>query len=111
MLFITEKRNNNLFNFGEGRVCRIGSHEKYVEDHLIPSGDFLLYRGQVLIIDNEDFSKLSDLKKRTGSLVDANNLDILFQEFGRSLRYLDFLFKKFDRPQQSRHPLPGFGRC
>ena len=38
-------------------------------------------RGQVLIIDNEDFNEL--LNKRTGSLVDANNLDILFQELGK----------------------------
>ncbi len=33
----------------------------------------------MLIIDNEDFSMLN---RRTGSVVDANNLDILFSDLG-----------------------------
>lgn len=51
-------------------------------------------RGLVLIIDNEDFQG-EVLPTRTGSLVDANNLDLLFQQLGfkvtlrRNLCYRD----------------------
>jgi hypothetical protein len=38
----------------------------------------------VLIIDNEDFSMLN---RRTGSVVDANNLDILFSDLGTYTLY------------------------
>ena len=38
-------------------------------------------RGQVLIIDNEEF--VNDvLGKRHGTLIDSNNLDILFEGLG-----------------------------
>ena len=40
------------------------------------------FRGLALIIDNEDFENPM-FTKRTGSMVDANNLDILFEELGR----------------------------
>lgn len=53
-------------------------------------------RGLVLIIDNEDFQQ-EVLPTRTGSLVDANNLDLLFGELGfrvtlrRNLGYHDMI--------------------
>jgi hypothetical protein len=53
----------------------------------------LLLRGLVLIIDNEDFSMLN---RRTGSVVDANNLDILFSDLGTYLgTYLDTVLVLF----------------
>jgi len=53
-------------------------------------------RGMALIIDNEDFNN-EVLPTRTGSLVDANNLDILFGQLGfrvtlrRNLPYYDMI--------------------
>jgi len=53
-------------------------------------------RGLVLIIDNENFDN-DVLPTRTGSLVDANNLDILFGQLGfrvtlrRNLPYYDMI--------------------
>lgn len=53
-------------------------------------------RGLVLIIDNENFDN-EVLPTRTGSLVDANNLDILFEQLGfkvtlrRNLAYYDMM--------------------
>eukprot|EP00090_Calanus_glacialis_P013661 TRINITY_DN22315_c0_g1_i1.p1 TRINITY_DN22315_c0_g1~~TRINITY_DN22315_c0_g1_i1.p1 ORF type:complete len:416 (+),score=104.06 TRINITY_DN22315_c0_g1_i1:319-1566(+) len=53
-------------------------------------------RGLVLIIDNENFDN-EVLPTRTGSLVDANNLDILFGQLGfrvtlrRNLPYYDMI--------------------
>ncbi len=38
-------------------------------------------RGMCLIIDNETFEN-DVLPKREGSLIDSNNLDILFNELG-----------------------------
>jgi len=53
-------------------------------------------RGLALIIDNEDFDN-NVLPRRTGSMVDANNLDILLSELGfkvtlrRNLSYRDMM--------------------
>merc|ERR1711892_583211 len=53
-------------------------------------------RGLVLIIDNENFEG-EVLPTRTGSLVDANNLDILFGDLGfhvtlrRNLSYYELI--------------------
>jgi len=53
-------------------------------------------RGLALIIDNEDFQN-NVLPKRIGSMVDANNLDILFEQLGfrvtlrRNLKYQEMM--------------------
>merc|ERR1711915_1045022 len=58
-------------------------------------------RGYALIIDNEDFTH-PNYNKRTGSAVDANNLDILFEELGfkvtlrRNLEYRS-MFTEIDK--------------
>ena len=66
-------------------------------------------RGLVLIIDNENFQG-EVLPTRTGSVVDANNLDILFGQLGfrvtlrRNLGYYDMIqeVQKFaDRPDHA----------
>jgi hypothetical protein len=44
-------------------------------------------RGYALIINNESF--VNDIYKyRSGSTIDANNLDILFEQLGFKVRYL-----------------------
>ena len=56
-------------------------------------------RGRCLIINNETFEN-DVLPQREGSLIDANNLDILFTQLGfkvRPRRLTALVIPKFDR--------------
>jgi len=73
-------------------------------------------RGLVLIIDNEDFQQ-EVLPTRTGSLVDANNLDLLFGELGfrvtlrRNLGYHDMITEVQVLCSDTRSSSRGHGCC
>jgi len=86
-------------------VVSVRKSKQFVTHH--PVGVYHMQskpRGYALIIDNEDFEHPMFIK-RTGSMVDANNLDILFEELGfkvtlrRNLQYRTMMdeITKFSR--------------
>jgi len=122
----TDEKNSKVWNAPNYQENRINGNQKGCEAYIQPPvlenntkplevkvaksaskitkthGAFKTYkmeskpRGLVLIIDNENFDN-DVLPTRTGSLVDANNLDILFGQLGfrvtlrRNLPYYDMI--------------------